>query len=386
LTIPSEGEYELKVHNSGGSGSLSLDGEEVLSVRGFFGGSVIRTADGLRNSSARLSLTAGAHAFELKVGAGGFGPGPYPPTGPIQLRFAWVTPEGRQAKIDEAVSAARTARAAVVFGYNEGTEGRDRPSLALPGDQDALVGAVADACEGRTIVVLNTGDPVLMPWLEKTDAVLQMWYPGQEGGGATAALLLGRANPGGKLPVTFPRAEADLPTTKPEQYPGVETANGLEQWYSEGIFVGYRWYDQQGIEPLFPFGHGLSYTRFEYSDLTVQPAGDGFDVGFQVRNTGQAKGTEAPQVYIGPPSGGLPKGHAVAPQRLAGFERLELAPGAAGRVTIHVGARELSYWSKDEHDWIVAPGPRPVYVGASSRDIRLRGTGNRAGGDEGAQP
>jgi beta-glucosidase len=361
LTVPGDGEYELKVQHSGGRGSLSLDGEEVLSVRGFFGGSVIRTADGLRNSSARVRLTAGVHTFELKVGAGGFGPGPYRPTGPIQLRFAWVTPKHRQAKLDEAVAAARSARAAVVFAYNEGTEGRDRTSLALPGDQDALVDAVADACEGRTIVVLNTGDPVLMPWLEETDAVLQMWYPGQEGGGATAALLLGRASPGGKLPVTFPRAEADLPTTTPEQYPGVETANGLEQWYSEGIFVGYRWYDQQGIEPLFPFGHGLSYTRFEYSDLSIRPAGDGFDVSFELRNTGRAKGAAVPQVYIGPPREGLPQGHAVTPQKLAGFERIELAPGDVGQVTVHD-------------------------VGASSRDIRLRGTGDSAGGGERAQP
>jgi beta-glucosidase len=380
LTVPSDGEYELMVQHSGGRGSLSLDGEEVLSVRGFFGGSLIQTADGLRRSSVRLDLTAGTHAFELVVGAGGFGPPPYRPTGPIGLRLAWVTPEHRQASIDEAVEAARAARVAVVFAYNEGTEGRDRTSLALPGDQDALIDAVASAREGRTIVVLNTGDPVLMPWLEKTDAVLQMWYPGQEGGGATAALLLGRASPGGKLPETFPRAETDLPTTKPEQYPGVETANGLEQWYSEGIFVGYRWYDQQAVEPLFPFGHGLSYTRFEYSDLSVRPAGDGFDVSFEVRNAGRSKGAEVPQVYLGPPSGGLPKGHAVAPQTLAGFARIELAPGEARRVSVHVGARELSYWSKDDRAWVVATGSRPISVGASSRDIRLRGTADRTGG------
>jgi len=379
LSVPADGDYDLMLQHSGGSGSLSLDGEEVLRARGFFGGSLIPTAHGLRNSSTRLALTAGGHAFELKVGAGGFGPGPYRPTGPIQLRLAWVTPERRQASIDEAVEAARGARAAVVFAYNEGTEGRDRTSLALPGDQDALIEAVADACPGRTIVLLNTGDPVLMPWLAKVDAALQLWYPGQEGGGVTAALLLGEANPGGKLPVTFPRSEADLPTTKPEQYPGIETDNGLEEWYSEGIFVGYRWYDQQGIEPLFPFGHGLSYTRFEYTDLAVKPSVDGFDVSFQVRNAGGMKGTEVPQVYIGPPSEPLPTGHAVAPQTLVGFERIELTPGEARHLTVHVGAPELSYWSKDEHGWVAAPGPRAVHVGASSRDIRLRGTGHPTG-------
>jgi beta-glucosidase len=231
-------------------------------------------------------------------------------------------------------------------------------------------------------VVLNTGDPVLMPWLAKADAVLQMWYPGQEGGWATAALLLGEASPGGKLPVTFPRSEADLPTTKPEQYPGVETNNGLEQWYSEGIFVGYRWYDQRGIEPLFPFGHGLSFTRFEYGGLAVQPSGDGFDVSFRMRNAGGMKGAEVPQVYIGPPREPLPEGHAVAPQKLVGFERIELMPGEARMVTVHVEARELSYWSKVENGWVVAPGARAVHVGASSRDIRLRGTGHRRSGGQ----
>jgi beta-glucosidase len=290
-----------------------------------------------------------------------------------------VTPEHRRAALNEAVEAARGASAAVVFAYNEGTEGRDRSSLALPGDQDALIEAVADACQGRTVVVLNTGDPVLMPWLAKADAVLQTWYPGQEGGGAIAALLLGEANPGGKLPVSFPRAEADLPTTKPEQYPGVQTANGLEQQYSEGIFVGYRWYDQRGIEPLFAFGHGLSYSRFEYSDLAVNPSTDGFDVSFRVRNASGPKGAEVPQVYVGPPSEPLPEGHAVAPQKLVGFERIELMPGETRVVTVHVGARELSYWSKVQNGWVVARGSRAVHVGASSRDIRLRGTAHSIG-------
>lgn len=382
LSAPADGEYDLMLQHSGGSGTLLLDGEVVLRAW-FFGGSLIPTSDGLRNNRTRLSLTAGSHTIELKIGAGGFGPGPYRPTGPIELRLAWVTPERRQASRDEAVDLARGASAAVVFAYNEGTEGRDRASLALPGDQDALIEAVADACQGRTIIILNTGDPVLMPWVAKADAVLQLWYPGQEGGGVTASLLLGEANPGGKLPVTFPRSEADLPTTKPEQYPGVETDGGLEQWYSEGIFVGYRWYDEQDIEPLFPFGHGLSYSRFKYSDLAAKPSGDGFDVSFQVRNAGGMKGTEVPQVYIGPPSEPLPEGHAVAPQKLVGFERIELAPGEARRLTVHVGAPELSYWSKNENGWVVAPGPREVHVGASSRDIRLRGTGQPAGGGAG---
>jgi beta-glucosidase len=139
--------------------------------------------------------------------------------------------------------------------------------------------------------------------------------------------------------------------------------------YSEGVFVGYRWYDQQNIEPLFAFGHGLSYTTFAYSDLTAKAAGDGYDVSFTVKNTGSREGVDVPQIYVGPP----PDPPApMALRKLAGFERITLAPGATKQVTIHIGARELSYWSSATHDWVLAKGPRTIFLGASSRDIRLR--------------
>jgi beta-glucosidase len=191
-----------------------------------------------------------------------------------------------------------------------------------------------------------------MPWKDRVRAILEMWYPGQEGGWATAKLLLGLANPCGKLPVTFPMRLSDAPT------------GGV---YSEGIAVGYRWYDQRSIEPLFPFGHGLSYTRFEYSDLAVS----GSDVSFTVKNAGPRAGAEVAQVYLGPPDNApVP----MVAKALAGFERVELGPGQSRRVTVHIGARELSYWSTERHDWVVAAGRRPVYIGASSRDIRQRMT------------
>lgn len=368
LTAPASGDFELKLQTRGGGAILSLDGKQVLSTAGFFGNaSLLPTADGLTNATALLRLTAGEpHAIRLTVRSGGFGPFAGRSERRVEVRFAWVTPERRQESIDLAAAAARAAHAAVVFVYDEGTEGRDRPSLALPGTQDALVAAVA-AANPRTTVVVNTGDPVLMPWVDATGAILQMWYPGEEGGDATAALLLGEANPGGKLPVTFPRSAAQTPVgSSSDRYPGRDG----QASYDEGILVGYRWYDARNEAPLFAFGHGLSYTTFQYSGLRITRQGDGFDVGFRVRNTGSRTGAEAPQVYLGPPADPpVP----MEPRRLVGFQRITLDPGNEQRVTIHVGPRELAYWSTSRHGWATAPGRRAVSVGSSSRDIRLRG-------------
>lgn len=376
LVAPTTGEYALALQtdpgvgpflrNPGGNSWIIVDGSEVASNAPFVSRtlSLIPTSTGMVNAMAPVRLTAGPHAITIVFGV----PASFAeamPNQPLQLRFTWVTPEMRRANIAGAADAARSARAAIVFAHNEGSEGVDRPSLSLPLGQDELIAAVTSA-NPRTAVVLNTGDPVLMPWAGRANAILQMWYPGQEGGGATADLLLGRANPGGKLPVTFPTREADAPTALPERYPGM---NG-EQRYSEGILVGYRWYDAKDIAPLFPFGHGLSYSRFQYSGLRVSPNRDGYDVSFRVRNAGARRGAEVPQVYVGAPDDApVP----MARQALAGFERIELAPGESRQVTIPLGPRPLSYWSEARHDWILAPGRRSVVVGSSSRDIRLRG-------------
>ena len=358
LTAPTSGDYEIKLQWSGGRVRLNLDGENFP-----FRTSLIPTSGGLSNATRTVHMEAGVpHDVTLTAESGG----PGSPAGGVELRLAWVTPERRRALMQEATAAARGASAAVVFAYNEGTEGTDRVSLALPGTQDALVEAVARA-NPRTVVVLQTGDPVLMPWVDHVGAVLATWYPGEVGGDATAALLLGEATPGGKLPVTFPRSEADPPTADSARYPGVDGKAA----YSEGILVGYRWYDARGIEPLFPFGHGLSYTTFAYDGLSVRPAGDGLDVAFTVRNTGTRAGAEVAQVYLGPVA------NPPAPmtmKSLAGFRRIELAAGESRDVTVHVDGRALSYWSETTHGWRRAPGIRPVLVGSSSRDIRLSAT------------
>jgi len=369
LKAPTDGVYELKLQTAGGVGTLSIDGQLVLRTGMFFSdASLIPTADSLENATYRVELKAGQQ-LALTVQVSGQVPSlPFLPAGqdPVQVRLAWVTPERRAAFLEEAAEAARAAHAAVVFVYEEGTEGRDRTTLALHPDQDALVEAVA-AANPRTTVVMNVGAPTLMPWVDRVGAILLMWYPGQEGGWATANVLLGRANPAGRLPVTFPRRAEDAPTALPERYPGVD----LTARYDEGIFVGYRWYDAQQIEPLFPFGHGHSYTTFTYENLQVEPERDGFVVRFVVRNTGDRPGSDVPQVYLGSPENPpVP----MAPRQLVGFQRVTLNPGEAKAVAIRVDSRALSYWSVADRAWVKATGRRPLYVGASSRELRLETT------------
>ena len=265
-----------------------------------------------------------------------------------------------------AAALARRSEVAVVMVGDDETEGHDRTGLSLGGNQDALVGAVA-AANPRTVVVVKSGGPVLMPWLSKVPAVLEAWYPGQEDGNAVAAILFGAVNPSGRLPVSFPRAEGDVPASTPAQYPGVDgTAH-----YSEGVFVGYRHYDAKNITPLFPFGYGLSYTRFSYSHLRIRRGTGGtVTVGADVTNTGRRVGGEVAQLYVGDPSSSaVPE----PPAQLQGFQKLTLAPGRTGHVTFTLPRRAFAYWDTTSHGWRVAGGAYRIMVGGGSRDIRLRG-------------
>jgi beta-glucosidase len=274
--------------------------------------------------------------------------------------------------IPQAVSAASAADIAIVMVGDNEREGRDH-LISLNGNQDQLVQAVA-AANPHTVVVVKSGSAVLMPWADNVPAILEAWYPGEEDGNAVADVLFGDYNPSGKLPLTFPKNLADVPAGTAEQYPGVDKV----AHYSEGIFVGYRHYDAKGIAPLFPFGHGLSYTSFAYKDLKISPANVSLNgnndrtvsVDLNVSNTGSVAGAEVVQLYLGMPStSDVPQ----PPQQLKGFQKITLKPRQKAHVHLVLDARAFSYWDVKRHGWAVVPGDYKIMVGSSSRDIRLQG-------------
>lgn len=270
-----------------------------------------------------------------------------------------------------AAALAKNSDVAIVVAANYLTEGADLNCLSLEcpnayGDQDALIEQVA-AANPETIVVLETGGPVLTPWRARIKGLLEAWYPGQQGGAAIARVLFGDVNPSGHLPITFPRDEADEPTAgDPASYPGVANSES----YKEGVYVGYRWFDAHHLQPAFPFGFGLSYTSFSYRNLAITPTTGGARVSATVTNSGPRAGAAVPQLYVGLPS--LP-GARQPPAQLKGFEKLTLAPGQSARVSFTLDARSLSYWDAGAGAWRAARGCDTVMVGSSSRDLPLHG-------------
>jgi beta-glucosidase len=369
LNIPAEGEYNINLQILGATAELQLDGkaQNATSLRTLHGGvlqagqdNILPTPDGLDNVRRGLKFSKGPHKLTLRVEPDLSGK-------PIQVRLAWVTPDQRARDRATAIDAAKKADTVVVFAWAHNTPVKMR----LPGRQDAFIEDLATA-NHNTVVVLNTSAAVQLPWLPKVRAVLQMWYSGDEGGWATADVLTGKVSPAGRLPFTWPKRIDDLLTNDPAH---PERKSGAEKTqYSEGIFVGYRWFDHQRIAPLFPFGYGLSYAHFVYSKLKIQRAANGSaNLGFTLLNDGPVDGDEVPQVYIGAPKTPV-SGAQFSNHSLAGFTRVHLKAGESKAIQMRLSARALQYWSTSRSEWREVAGHRSVFVGASSADFRLSGT------------
>ena len=342
---------------------LESAGRAVLRLDG---GVVVDNTDPVRGSSfygagsepveVTFDLAAG-HSYDLTVEIW-----PRSSSSPIMGARIGASPPDTGDEFERAVAAAAEADVAVVVVGSNGqweSEGHDRPDLALPGRQRELVEAVLEV-NRRTVVVVNAGSPVEMPWAGQAGAVLMTWYPGEEGADALADMLLGLAEPSGRLPVTFPARVEDGPAglgVEGERYPGVEG----KVVYGEGVLVGYRFYETTHLAPLFPFGFGLSYGDCTFQDVVA----DGDGVELTVVNNGTRRGTEVVQVYVRAPESLVRR-----PDReLVGFVKVALDPGGRERVRVPLGAAAFRYWDVDTHAWRADPGRYEVLVGTSSRDI-----------------
>jgi beta-glucosidase len=358
LTAPETGTYVLAFQNPGSYTVtyLYLDGKEILANPG---------TPPVSTYSVAVELQAGQ---TYTIGLSGGGP---------SANLSWATPSELAPDISQAVAAAKSASAAVVVVSDDTeSEAADRAGLNLPSAQDELISAVA-AANRHTVVVIDAGAPVAMPWLHQVAAVLDAWYPGESNGTALASVLFGGTDPAGHLPVTFPQSLSQVPASTPAQFPGV---NGQVD-YSEGIDVGYRYYDANRETPLFPFGYGLSYTRFAFSHLRVSPTavsnassdpgatscrcnGQGspqVTVSATITNTGRVAGADVAQLYLGDPAvAGEP------PRQLKGFQKVRLAPGESRTVRFTLSGHDLSYWDDAANGWVLPDGRFSVFVGDSS--------------------
>jgi beta-glucosidase len=350
LAVPASGRYLLSFTGDDGF-RVFLDGKRLIDQW---------VEQPATSTSAQVDLEAGK-SYDLRIEY-------FQAGGDYVAQLNWTPP--RNEPFAEAVAAAAKADVAIVCVSTMGNdgEGQDRPSMDLPNNQDLLIRAVA-AANKKTIVVLNTGGPITMKqWLGQVPAVIQAWYPGQEGGAALAAILFGEVNPSGKLPDTFAADRNDYPDAG--NFPG----ENHEVHYAEGIYVGYRHFDKDGIKPLFPFGYGLSYTTFRYSKLRL--SGDSLSPGgsitasIEITNTGKRAGKEVAQLYI----------HDLHPRidkpvrELKGFDKVALAPGESKTVDFTVTPRDLAYFDVPNEQWKADAGAYEIEIGASSRDIRLSKT------------
>jgi len=356
LWPPQDGQYELSLA-SGGRASVYLDGERVLGDA--LGAGVPAQFDfGTPLRVTRLALKGGK-AYRVRIEY---------VSGPIPFHTLHVGLRLPPPSLEEAVQAARDSQVAVVFvgsSRSSETEGRDRTDMQLEGRQNELVRAVL-AANPHTVVVLNSGAALELPWADSVPAIVQGWLDGEGGPEAIARTLLGELNPAGKLPFSMPRRLEDTPAY-------LYYGPGRNAFYGEGVFVGYRYYDKRKIEPLFAFGHGLSYTTFQYSGLQLPQTVRGnasFTVSLEVANTGRRAGAEVVQLYVADEATSA----VVRPvKELKGFRRVQLAPGEHRRVEFPVSSADLAYFDVQRHAWNASSGNYRILIGSSSRDIRLEG-------------
>lgn len=361
LTANETGEYELGL-SSNFTGRFFLDGKltiENLSNRN------------VAISSVRVNLTAG-EPHDIKIECWWRAQSGRPATAQL---WALRRDAAKNRAIQDAVKIARQSDVAVVFARDYESEAVDRNTFDLIGLQDLLIREVARA-NPRTVVVLQTGAAVAVSdWEKQVPSILQAWYAGQETGNAIASLLFGDVNPSGKLPITIARRDEDLATRTKEQYPGV---NGKVS-YSEGIFVGYRHFDQNKIEPFYAFGHGLSYTDFAYRNMKIKTGdvrrGEKVRVSLSVKNTGSVAGAEIVQLYVSDTASSAAR----PPKELKGFRKIALKPGEEKEVAFELDDRAFAFWNDKTKAWTIEPGAFKVHLAASSRDVRLTGDVNIGG-------
>jgi len=358
-----DGLHEFSIRGDGAA-RLTLDGQPLITPQ-------TPGADDRHDIAGGAALRRNA-SITLKAGRG------YA----VEVEYVWAPTRGEAGgfeafslgvrqptgSIEEAVAAARSADAAIVIVGSASTteaEGYDRDDLELPGPQNELVEAVL-AANPRTIVVINSGAPMTLPWIDRASAVIQAWLPGEEGPDALTGVLFGDVAPSGRLPVSFPRKLEDNPTQP--YYPGADRSD-----YGEGLFVGYRHYDRSNTAALFPFGHGLTYTTFDYADLTAPGTAQldaPVEVSLTLTNTGARAGAETVQLYVRPQSPSQ-----VRPiKELKAFAKTALAAGESRRVTLALTPRDFAFYDAEQQAWVTEPGEYDLLIGASATDIRLQAT------------
>lgn len=331
-------------------------GEHILQAE--FGGEFALYVDGRRMISdsrrpVSMNLMAGkAYDFEIEY------------QGKNNFVLGWQSPGGLFLEKEQYLAAAKKADAIIYFGglsHADDREAIDRTDMKLPNGQDQIISNLLSV-NANTTVVMVAGSAVEMPWVEQAKSVVWGWYGGQEAGNALANVLLGKVNPSGKMPITLPKQLSDVAAIKLDDY------NATESLYKEGVFIGYRWFEQQQIDTLFPFGHGLSYTTFDYQNLMITPLSDGnVKLTLDVKNTGLVKGKEVVQLYVHDVESSVER----PLKELKGFTKVELNPGETQQVTLTLKPRDLSFWDESTNAWRYEAGEFEAFIGSSLADLRL---------------